>query len=86
MTAMRQRVNRAAVCSSDNYQASKKLHLDFLNEKHSHFKEITINGEMLIDQPIIKDGRVSNRFKTIRVFGHNMKVTIEEFNTHCKDY
>lgn len=81
---MRQRINRAAVCSSSNYQSSKKLHLDFLNEQHQHFKEITVNGEISIDQPIIKDGKVLPRFKTIRVFGHNMKVTIEEYNTHCK--
>lgn len=82
----RQRVNRAAICSSSNYQASKKLHLDFLNDRHSHFKEITISGEMSIDMPIIKNGRVIERFKTIRVFGKEMKVTIDEYNTHCKGY
>lgn len=81
---MRKRVNRAAVCSSDNYKVSKRLHLDFLNEQHQHFKEITINGEIAIDQPIIKNGRILPKYKTIKVFGKNMKVTIDEYNTHCK--
>lgn len=80
---MRQRVNRAAVCSSSNYCKSKKLHLDFLKEEHSHFKEITINGEMSIDLPILRKGRVIPRYKTIKVFGKDMKVTIDEYNTHC---
>ena len=83
---MRQRVNRAAVCSSENYNTSKKLHLDYLNEQHTHFKEITVNGEMAIDIPILKNGKVLPQFKTIRVFGHNMRVTIEEYNTHCASY
>lgn len=83
---MRQRVNRAAVCSSENYNTSKKLHLDYLNEQHTHFKEITVNGEMAIDIPILKNDKVLPQFKTIRVFGHNMRVTIEEYNTHCASY
>ena len=81
---MRKRINRAAICSSENYKASKRLHLDYLNDKHQHFKEFTINGELAIDQPIIKDGNILPRFKTIRVFGKDMKVTIEEYNAHCK--
>lgn len=80
----RQRINKAAICSSYNYKASKRLHLDFLNEQHQHFKEITVNGEIAIDQPIIKNGKILPKYKTIKVFGKNMKVTIEEFNTHCK--
>lgn len=80
---MRQRVNRAAVCSSDNYKLSKLLHLDFLKEQHTHFKEITVNGEISIDMPILRKGRVMKKFKTIKVFGKDMKVTIDEYNTHC---
>lgn len=82
----RRRINRAAVCSSNNYKTSKRLHLDYLNDQHSHFKEITINGEIAIDQPMLEDGKLLPKFKTIKVFGKNMKVTIEEFNTHCKSY
>ena len=50
----RKRINRAAVCSSENYSTSKKIHLSMLEEKHSHFKSMTINGEIAIDVPVLK--------------------------------
>ncbi len=79
---MRKRINRAAVCSSDNYSTSKKLHLSMLEEKHSHFKSMTVNGEIVIDVPILKGEMITPKFKTIRVFGKNMRVSIEEYNTY----
>lgn len=82
---MRKRINRAAVCSSGNYSTSKKIHLSMLEEKHSHFKSITVNGEIAIDVPVLKGEMVIPKFKTIRVFGKNMRVSIEEYNTHCKE-
>jgi hypothetical protein len=81
---MRKRINRAAVCSSENYSTSKRLHLSMLEEKHSHFKSMTVNGEIAIDVPVLKGERITPKFKTIRVFGKNMRVGIEEYNTHCK--
>lgn len=83
---MRKRVNRAAVCSSENYSTSKKLHLSMLEEKHSHFKSMTINGEIVIDVPVLKGEMITPKFKTIRVFGKNMRVSIEEYNTYCKEF
>lgn len=81
---MRKRVNRAAVCSSENYAASRRLHMAYLSEKHSHFNEMTVDGTLSFDQPIFQKGQMMPQFKTIRVFGHDMRVTIEEYNTHCK--
>lgn len=82
---MRKRINRAAVCSSENYSTSKRLHLSMLEEKHSHFKSMTVNGEISIDVPILKGEMITPKFKTIRVFGKNMGVSIEEYNTYCKE-
>lgn len=82
---MRKRVNRATVCSSDNYSTSKRLHLSMLEENHSHFKSMTVNGEIAIDVPVLKGDVVTPKFKTIRVFGKNMRVSIEEYNTYCKE-
>ena len=79
---MRKRINRAAVCSSENYSTSKRLHLSMLEEKHSHFKSMTIKG----DVPVLKGDVVTSKFKTIRVFGKNMRVTIDEYNTYCKEF
>lgn len=81
---MRKRINRAAICSSDNYRTSKKLHMEMLEEKHSHFCGIAVSGEISIDVPIIKDNVITPKFKTIKVFGKDMRVTIEEYNEHCK--
>lgn len=80
---MRKRFNRAAVCSSANYRASRKAHLDMLDERHAHFKVMTLSGELSIDVPVIKGCKVTPKFKTIRVFGKDMRVSIEEYNTHC---
>lgn len=82
---MRKRINRAAVYSSENYSTSKKLHLSMLEEKHSHFKSMTVNGEIVIDVPVLKGEMITPKFKTIRVFGKNMRVSIEEYNTYCKE-
>lgn len=83
---MRKRINRAAVCSSKNYSTSKKLHLSMLEEKHSHFKSMTVKGEIAIDVPVLKGEMITPKFKTIRVFGKNMRVSIEEYNTYCKEF
>ncbi len=81
---MKKKINRNAVCSSDNYEASKRVHLNMLEERHSHFNNMVISGEISIDVPIFKDNAVTPKFKTIRIFGRNIKVSIEEYNTHCK--
>lgn len=80
----KRRINRAAICSSENYAKSRKLHFEFLKERHSHFKEMRVSGELSFDVPILKDGKVTPRFKTIRVWGKEMTVTMEEYNTYCK--
>lgn len=81
---MRKRINRNAVASSDNYRLSRKLHMEMLEEKHTHFSGIAVSGEISIDQPILRNGKILQQYKTIKVFGKNMRVTIEEYNAHCK--
>lgn len=40
---MRKKINRAAVCSSDNYELSKRVHRKYLQEIHDNFDiEITV--------------------------------------------
>ena len=79
---MRKRFNRNAVCSSENYAASRKAHLDLLSEKHEHFSFLQVSGEIAFDMPSVCDGKFQPKFKTIRIFGKEMKLTIEEYNTH----
>ena len=79
---MRSRFNRQAICSSDNYRASKRAHLDFLKEQHDHFSFLSVSGEIALDVPTISKGKIQPRFKTIKIFGKEMRLTIEEYNTH----
>ena len=79
---MRQRFNRQAICSSDNYRASRRAHLDLLNEQHEHFSFLSVSGEIALDVPTVSDGKFQPKFKTIRIFGKEMRLTIEEYNTH----
>lgn len=75
---MRKRIDRRAVCSSDNYEVSHKAHLEYLKEQHANFSGLAISSK-------IKTITVP-RYKKIKVFGKVMEVTLEEYNTYCKAY
>lgn len=70
---MRKRFNPNAICSSDNYNGSKKAHRAFISERHSHFTGIAVSGKITILQ----------KSKVITVFGKDIRITIEEYNEHC---
>ena len=56
-----------------------------MRERHDHFCGLMISGELSIDVPNADgSGRFTPKFKTIRIFGTEMRVTIEEYNTHYK--
>ena len=46
---MRKKINRTAICSSDNYELSKKVHKEYLREIHENF-----NIEITVKIPYIK--------------------------------
>lgn len=72
---MRKRINTNAICSSDNYMASKKAHQNMLREKH---KDFSFMSTQISSTPYIP------KYKTIRVFGKEIIVTREEYLEHCK--
>lgn len=54
----------------------------YCNIMHSSKKcDITVNGEVSIDIPKSRD-----TFKTITVWGKEIKVTVEEHKIHCINY
>lgn len=68
---MRKRINRSCLASSENYEASKKAHVDYLKEQHEkNVKEI----EIISTSVIIK------KQKYICVFGKLVPVTDEEIS------
>lgn len=78
---MRRRINRAAVCSSENYSASRKAHKSMLEEKHSSFCPTAISSETA-ESPFKKNISVS--LVVISVFGKPIKITKEEYDTIAK--
>lgn len=83
---MRKRFNRNAICSvngnSGSYEFTHKAHKNMLQEKHEHFSFLQVSGEIAFDMPSVSDGKFQPKFKTIRIFGKEMRLTIEEYNTH----
>ena len=85
---MRPRFNRNAICSSQNYKASRKAHLRMLQERHEHFDFISITShgdetEVSLDVPRINsEGRFDSGFRTVRIFGKEIRLTSEEYKTH----
>ena len=63
----RRRVNPNAICSSENYKQSKKLHMDMLKRNHEVFMEMVIKEEIVI-----------KRQAYIKVFGNLMAITSSE--------
>jgi len=78
---MRKRFNRNAVCSSENYSASKKAHLELLKEQHEHFSFLSVSREAAHDVPTEKNEEFQPKFKTVKIFNKEMRLTIEEYNT-----
>ena len=68
----RQRIKLNAVCSSENYRESKKINL------HIQEKMQTKHTHK------VKETTIS--YKTIKVFGKEIKITITEYYEHCQGF
>ena len=63
----RYRINPNAVCSSKNYEQSKKLHMDMLEENHEVFMKMVTKKEIVIKKQAY-----------VKVFGNLMAITPSE--------
>ena len=70
----RHRVNPNAICSSENYKQSKKLHMDMLKRNHEVFMEMVMKEEIVI-----------KRQAYIRVFGKLVAITPDEVTRFEKE-
>lgn len=70
----RRRVNPNAICSSENYKQSKKLHMDMLKRNHKVFMEMVMKEEIVI-----------KRQAYIRVFGNLIAITPSEVTRFEKE-
>lgn len=74
---MRKRINPMAICSSENYVASKRVHRQFINSEHSRNKSMLES----INQSIPKVAYT-------KVFGKEYRLTPQEIknNPHLNIY
>lgn len=71
---MRQRINREAICSSDNYALSRKLHKEYLKETHqARVKNINMLSSST-ENPV---GKAIGR-PYVKVFGNKVFLSISE--------
>lgn len=77
---MEKKNNHSALYFNNN-KASQDL-LNLLDERNSHFHNITVDGEINIDIPVIDGDNVTSTFKTIKISGKKMKVSVEEHKIH----
>lgn len=76
---MRKRINKAAICSSENYEVSRRLHLESIIDNHNTFTGMVVARDAK-DYNGINYKAFSPEYVTIKVFGKPMKVTKDEYN------
>lgn len=70
---MRPRFNRNRLASSDNYEASRRLHTEYIQEQHEkNTKEVEIISASLIVK----------RMRYVKVFGELIPISEEEYQEH----
>ncbi len=87
---MRKRIHRSAICSSENYIASKKAHHDYLKEMHSSFSIVAVSamhneeGELSLDRKMSLRAKKESASKTvfIKVFGRLNEISRDLYNKH----
>lgn len=81
---MRKRINKRAVCSSDNYHESKVLHIEHLIDNHCTFgnilkSEVAVKAEELAALHSFKP-----QYVTVKVMGREQRVSVETYEKYYK--
>lgn len=81
---MRKRINTKAICSSDNYRASKRVHKAMLERNHQAFTAMVVSGEIVIEEKEIATPKAEINPKSIRVkiFGRWTTFSWEYYVSH----
>ena len=81
---MRKRINKRAICSSENYKESKLLHMEMLIDNHCTFgniskAEVTVKAEELVALHGYKP-----QYVIVKVMGREKRVSIEIYEKYYK--
>lgn len=85
---MRRRINKAAICSSENYSVSRRVHQSALIEAHTSFDMMAVSGKVAKEDKLTlgKQFLRAAQLVTIKVFGKPLKVTKAEYEAHCQGF
>lgn len=78
---MRKRINTNAICSSENYKASRKAHIEMLREHHSTFVPVENNTD---SKEGFKPFKLSVAMVAVSIFGKKVVITKDEYDEHCQ--
>lgn len=70
------------ICSSDNYELSRKIHFRELTKSHEHFCALMISGELSFDIPKPDN----SGFRNYTIKGKQMLLTVEEYSWYQKNF
>lgn len=53
-----------------------------LEKQYSHYKNLRITGKIEMDIPVVENGQMTNQFKTIKIKGKDIQLTIDNHVIH----
>ena len=81
---MRKRINKRAICSSENYKESKLLHMEMLIDNHCTFGNISKSEMTVKAEELTALSNYKPQYVTVKVMGREQKVSIETYEKYYK--
>ena len=81
---MRKRINKRAICSSENYRESKLLHMEMLIDNHCAFGNISKSEVTIKAKELAALNNYKPQYVTVKVMGKEQKVSIEIYEKYYK--
>lgn len=81
---MRKRINKRAICSSDNYKESKLLHMEMLVENHASFCNMSKAEVAVKAAELAALGGAKPQYITVRVMGREQKIPLKLYEERYK--
>ena len=81
---MRKRINKRAICSSENYRESKLLHMEMLIDNHCTFGHISKSEVTIKAKELAALSGYKPQYVTVKVMGKEQKVSIEIYEKYYK--
>lgn len=81
---MRKRINKRAICSSDNYKESKLLHMEMLIDNHCTFGNISKTEVTVKAEELAALGSYKPQYVIVKVMGKEKRVSMEIYEKHYK--